>query len=42
MPSSSLVAAVAVSVPSQQAQRIVEQSEIVRRAALLVAYADVV
>lgn len=40
VPSSSLVAAVAVSVPSHQAQRIVEQSDVVRRAALLVAYAD--
>jgi IclR family acetate operon transcriptional repressor len=42
VPSSSLVAAVAVSVPSHQAQRIVEHSDIVRRAALLVAYADAV
>jgi len=42
VPSSSLVAAVAVFVPSHQAQRIVGHSEIVRRAALLVAYADAV
>jgi DNA-binding IclR family transcriptional regulator len=40
VPSSSLVAAVAVSVPSHQTRRIVEHSDALRRAALLVAYAD--
>lgn len=40
VPSSSLVAAVAVSVPSRQARRILEHSDALRRAALLVAYAD--
>jgi DNA-binding IclR family transcriptional regulator len=42
VPSHSVVAAVAVSVPSHQAPRIVEHSDVLRRAALLVAYADAV
>ena len=42
VPSSALVAAVAVSVPSHQLQRIVERNDTLGRAALLVAYADAV
>lgn len=42
VPSRSVLAAVAVSVPPRQAHRVVEQSDVLRRAALLVAYADAV
>lgn len=42
VPSRSFLAAVAVSVPSRQAHRIMEHSDVLRRAALLVAYADAV
>lgn len=42
VPSRSVLAAVAVSVPPRQAHRIVEHSDVLRRAALLVAYADAV
>lgn len=40
VPSSKVVAAIAVSVPAQQVRRVVDRGAALRRAALLVAYAD--
>lgn len=41
VPSPSMVAAVAVSVPPRRTQRVLDHSDVLRRAALLVAYAEV-